>query len=134
MTTVLDASILAEILVLSPIGERVEPKIRDAAGWLHLPHLADIETASVLRGLALGGILSAERAGQALEDLHKFPAKRWPSTVLFDRIWSLRENVTAYDANYIALAERLDAEFITADGKLARALVGVAQCEVTVVT
>lgn len=134
MTLVVDASILAEILALSPLGERAAPHLRASAGDLHLPHLADVETMSVLRGLVLGRVLTEERASQAYADLRDFPAKRWPAHILFERIWELRNNVTAYDANYVALAEALGAGLITSDGPLARAATGVARCDITLIT
>ncbi len=134
MTVVLDASVLAELLILSPLGARAAPLVRDAGGELHVPHLADIETTSVLRGLVLGGHLTPERATHALTDLRDFPAKRWPATMLFERVWELRSRITAYDANYVALAEALDAEFITADAKLARALDNIARCDIVLIT
>lgn len=133
MTVVIDASLLAETLLLSPVGERAASRLREAEGRLHLPHLADVETASVLQGLVLGGVVSEDRAAQALVDLRDFPARRWPATFLFERVWALRANVTAYDATYVALAEVLQAELLTADGRLARALDGVARCPVTLI-
>lgn len=131
MTLVLDASVLVELLLSSERGEQAIPYLRKSEGRMHIPHLADIETASVLRGLTLGGAVAVQRASAALADLPDFPAKRWPTTVFLERIWELRENVTAYDANYIALAESLDAELLTSDAKLAGAAEGVARCEIT---
>ncbi|MFT3887668.1 MAG: type II toxin-antitoxin system VapC family toxin [Arachnia sp.] len=133
MSVVLDASIVAELLVLSPLGERAAPLVRAAGGDVHVPHLLDVEVMSVLRGLVLGGILTDARATHALTDLRDFPARRWPATVFFERIWELRSTVTAYDANYVALAEALDADLITSDARLARALKGVARCGITLV-
>lgn len=133
MTAVLDASIVVELLVLSPLGERAVPLVRAAGGDLHVPHLLDMEVMSVLRGLVLGGVLGEARAAQAFEDLRDLPARRWPAAVFFERVWELRGNVTAYDANYVALAEALGAELITSDAKLARGVAGVARCGVTLV-
>lgn len=133
MTAVIDASVLVELLTMSPLGERAVGQVRVSAGALHLPHLADVETLSVVRGLVAGGILTAERGAQALADLRDFPAQRWPAHMLFDRMWELRQNTTAYDATYVALAEALGARLITADQKLARGVEGVAECEVVLV-
>ncbi|MDR2997546.1 MAG: type II toxin-antitoxin system VapC family toxin [Microbacterium sp.] len=133
MPIVLDASVLAEVLLLSPRGARTAEHIRMKQPDLHLPHLADVETASVLRGLARGGIVGDDRAQAALIDLRDFPAKRWPATSFLERIWMLRENATAYDSAYIALAEALDAEFVTADAKLVRGVERIAQCRITLV-
>ncbi|MBK7822781.1 MAG: type II toxin-antitoxin system VapC family toxin [Tessaracoccus sp.] len=133
MSVVLDASIVTELLVLSPLGERAAPLVRATGGDVHVPHLLDMEVMSVLRGLVLGGILTETRASYALTDLRDFPARRWPATVFFERIWELRGDVTAYDANHVALAEALDAQLITSDARLARALDGIARCGVTLV-
>jgi predicted nucleic acid-binding protein len=134
MPAVLDASVLADILVFSPRGQRASELIHATAPDLHLPHLADIETTSVLRNLLRAGILSADRAEAALADLRDFPAKRWPAPSFLERVWELRDNATPYDAVYVALAEVLDAEFITADVKLARGLTGMARCRVVLVS
>jgi predicted nucleic acid-binding protein len=133
MSVVLDASVLVELLAMSPLGQRVAEAIRHADDELHVPHLADVEVVSVVRGLVAGGALGPDRAAQLLIDLRDFPAQRWPAHMLLERIWALRENVTAYDATYVALAEALEAKLITADGKLTRGAAGVARCEVELV-
>ena len=133
MTAVLDASVLVELLSMSPRGRRAAAAVGDDADDLHVPHLADVETLSVVRGLVDGGMLPGARATQVLADLRDFPARRWPARMLFERIWALRENVTAYDATYVALAEALGARLITADHRLARGVQGVASCEVHVI-
>lgn len=134
MALVLDASVLTEILVMSPLGARALVHVSHERGELHVPHLADIECASVFRGLARGGALTAERAGQALLDLQDFPARRWPGGALLERVWELRDTLTAYDATYLALAEALDADFITADAKLACGAAGVTSATIIVVS
>jgi predicted nucleic acid-binding protein len=133
--TVLDASVLAELVIDSPLGRRVAAVLppRHAAG-LHVPHLAIVETASVLRHLTRGDQITADRAELAVLDLASLPCTRWPADGLLPRIWQLRNNVTAYDATYVALAEALDAELLTADGRLARAAAESATCQITVVT
>lgn len=132
MTAVVDASVLVELLTMSPLGQRAVEHVR-AAAPLHLPHLADVESLSVVRGLAAGGVIAAERGAQALADLRDFPAQRWPAHMLFERMWELRDNVTAYDAAYVALAEALGARLITADRKLAHGVRGVSACEIVLI-
>ena len=88
---------------------------------LHAPHLLDVELAQVLRRYALAGELDAARGAQVIEDLAVFPIQRYGHEHLLPRIWMLRQNVTAYDAAYIALAEALDAPLVTRDARLARA-------------
>lgn len=88
---------------------------------MHAPHLLDVEIAQVLRRYALAGALGAERGLEALEDLADFPIARYPHQPFLFRVWELRNNVTAYDAAYIALAEALDGTLVTRDAKLASA-------------
>ena len=76
---------------------------------------------SVLRRYALRGALSPERARLALDRLSTISLTLYPHTALLSRVWELRNNVTAYDAAYVALAETLDAPLVTMDERLARA-------------
>lgn len=87
----------------------------------HAPHLVDLEVAHTLRRLVFRDGLPQERARQALMDLVGFRLRRYPHQVLLPRVWTLRENLTAYDAAYVALAESLDATLLTRDGRIARA-------------
>src|SRR5690349_16147642 len=132
MALVVDASVLAEFLVGSAVGQRASSTMSLHAGELHVPPLAIVETASVLRAWERRGDITAARASSALEDLAEFPAKRWAAEALLPRVWELRSNVTAYDACYVALAEALGADLLTADRRLARALDGVTSCRVNV--
>jgi predicted nucleic acid-binding protein len=77
--------------------------------------------ASVLRGQATAGALDAGRAGLALDDLAAAPIERAPHPPLLRRCWELRENLTAYDAACVALAEALEVRLLTGDRRLARA-------------
>jgi predicted nucleic acid-binding protein len=88
---------------------------------LHAPHLLDVEVAQVLRRYAARGELTAARGVEALADLAAFPLTRYPHDLLLARIWALRENLTAYDAAYVALAEALRAPLVTRDERLASA-------------
>src|SRR2546426_9061482 len=91
-----------------------------AAGeTLHAPHLVDLEVAQVLRRYAASGEMEARRGLQALEDLVDLPLVRYPHDLLLSRIWDLRNNLTAYDAAYVALAEALAAPLVTRDAALA---------------
>ncbi len=88
---------------------------------LHAPHLLDVEVAQVLRRYAGSGVLDQVRAEEAFEDLLDLPLRRYPHHVLLPRVWELRNNLTAYDAVYVALAEALDAPLLTRDERLAMA-------------
>jgi len=131
---VVDASALAEYLLGTPTGVGVAELMTDhAAEGLHLPHLAIVETASVLRGWHLSRQVEAARAAAALTDLADFPASRWPAEPLLARIWELRDNLSAYDATYVALAEELDAMLLTGDRRLARGARSSARCPIRTV-
>ena len=126
---VVGASVLAPALADdSADGDRVRERLRGEQ--LTAPELIDLEVVSTLRRAARAGRLDDRRSGQVLTDLAALPLNRVPHLPLLSRIWELRDNLTAYDAAYVALAEALDALFLTADGPLGRAS-GV-RCEVEV--
>ena len=77
--------------------------------------------ASVLRGRLAGGHLDVRRAELALTDLQGLRLERAPALALVGRCWELRDNLTVYDAAYVALAEALTAPLLTADARLAKA-------------
>lgn len=88
---------------------------------LHAPPLLDFEFVSALRGLTLAGRLTSARAQDALIDFDALAIHRWEAgDALRRRAYSLRENLTAYDAAYVALAEALGCELVTRDARLAR--------------
>jgi predicted nucleic acid-binding protein len=76
---------------------------------------------STSRSFRSAGEISAQRAREALDDLAAFRLRRWAHDTLALRIWGLRQNLTAYDAAYIALAEALGAPLLTRDRRLASA-------------
>ncbi|HLI54884.1 MAG TPA: type II toxin-antitoxin system VapC family toxin [Acidimicrobiales bacterium] len=98
---------------------------------VHVPHLIDSEVPNALRRLAASGRLAADAAWETLDRWRRLGLTRYPMVGLLDRIWELRENVSAYDASYIALAERLDCALVTADARLG--LAPGTRCVVTVV-
>jgi len=83
--------------------------------------LIDLEVAQTLRKYVREGVLSDERGQLALEHLSMLDLNRYSHETLLRRIWALKENITAYDAAYVALAEALDAPLITGDRKLTKA-------------
>jgi predicted nucleic acid-binding protein len=118
---VLDASALVELLLGTPAGHVVADRIADPALGLHVPHLADVEVAQALRRFVSGGDLDASAAVGAIADLRALDLQRHAHEPLLDRVWQLRQHVSAYDAVYVALAEALDAVLVTCDGRLSRA-------------
>ena len=117
----MDASALVELLLGTRRGQSIAARVADPALGLHVPHLADIEVAQALRLYVREGELDATSAASALQDLRSLDLERHAHEPLLDRIWGLRENLTAYDAAYVALAEALDTALLTCDGRLARA-------------
>jgi predicted nucleic acid-binding protein len=116
---VVDASVVIEMLLQTDDGIAVADRLLSSGETLHAPHLIDIEVAQVMRRYVLRGELKAERAQQALDVMAEFPLTRYAHEPLLRRIWELRQNLTAYDAAYVALAEGLHATLVTRDRKLA---------------
>ncbi len=115
---VLDASAVLELLLRTAAGAVIERRIADPLETLHVPHLLDVEVAQVVRRYERKHSVTAERGKQILDDLADLDATRYPHDVLLPRIWSLRHNLTAYDAAYVALAEALAAPLLTCDARI----------------
>jgi len=126
---VVDASAILEALLRTPVASVVERRLFDARETLHVPHLLDVEVAQVIRRYAALGEIDQGRGRAALADLDDFPLRRYPHDFLLPRVWELRNNLTAYDAVYVALAEALDAPLLTSDRRLAAAAGHLARIE-----
>jgi predicted nucleic acid-binding protein len=118
---ILDASALLDLLMGRPGADRIAARVFEPGRTSHAPHLIDLECVQVLRRLAGRDLLTAAQSEAILSDLAAFPLTRYPHTLHLERVWSLRGNLTAYDAAYVALAEALDAVLVTRDAKLAAA-------------
>ena len=118
---VLDGSTVLEILLQTEAGAPVAERLLTSDSSLHAPHLLDVEVAQVLRRFVAQGEVPEARARQALAALADFPLERYSHTILLPRIWALRQNLSAYDAAYVALAEVLGATLVTRDTRISRA-------------
>ena len=117
---VVDASIVVTALADDGAdGDLVRTRLRGEL--LAAPHVIDIEVLSAWRRLAAAGDLDDRRASLAIEDLRSLRMQRAAHGPLLERCWELRDNVTPYDALYVALAEAAGATLVTADAKLAAA-------------
>ncbi len=119
---VLDASAaLAAFLGTGVNSTSIRFRIGAPGESLHAPHLLDVEMLHALRGLVLRGDVSRSRGEEVREDFASLRWSRYSHVPCLDRIWELKDNLTAYDAAYVALAETLSAPLITTDARLARA-------------
>lgn len=117
---VVDASVLVVAIADDgPDGDQARTRLRGER--LAAPELVDLEVASVLRRQLGLGTLNARRAELALTDLAALPLARATHRPLIARCWELRDNLTIYDAAYVALAEALETTLLTGDRRLARA-------------
>ena len=122
---VIDASAATELLLARPSAEAIAAHISERGLDLHAPHLIDVEIVSAVRSLVASGEADAERGEEAIADLLDLPLARYPHDILLPRMWELRDNFSANDAAYLALAEGLSDEgvaLLTTDGRLARAV------------
>lgn len=116
---VVDASVVVTALADDGRdGDRARQRLRHEP-LLVAPHLIDVEVASAWRRLAMAGMLDERRAALAFADLLAVRIERVPHTSLLARCWELRANLTMYDAVYVALAEALHTNVLTADRRLA---------------
>jgi predicted nucleic acid-binding protein len=112
---VVDSSAVLELLLNTSAAAQVAMRIRQPEQTLHAPHLMDLEVVQTLRRYVRSGEMPEGRAREALEDFCALPIERYPHDAFLDRIWQWRNNVTAYDAAYLALAEVLEAPLLTCD-------------------
>lgn len=118
---VIDASAALEMLLQTPAAEKIAARVLQRGETLHAPHLIDVEITQILRRYALSGQVATSRCRDALGDWCAFRIHRYAHEPLITRIWELRDNLTAYDAAYVALAEALDAPLLTRDARIAKA-------------
>jgi len=118
---VLDASAAIEWLLRTAAGQRIEQRIYSRRETLHAPDLLSLEVMQVLRRMVQRKEITDARAEDAVEDLMNLRVGFYPHRMLVPAVWRLRHNLSAYDAAYVALAERLDAPIVTRHNRLASA-------------
>jgi predicted nucleic acid-binding protein len=121
MMLVLDASAVVELLLGTSRALALLDRLEDEDQTIHAPHLLDVEVLAVLRRLAQRGLISAAAATRALDDYRDLGIERHAHEPLLERAWTIRENVSAADAMYVALAEALPARLLTFDVRLVNA-------------
>ncbi len=116
---VIDCAAVVDALTAVSGSENLRAALADED--LHAPTLLDFEVVSALRGLTLRNHITPARARDALTDFDALSIQRWPSAApLRLRAFSLRNNLSAYDAAYVVLAEALQCPVLTRDTRLAR--------------
>jgi predicted nucleic acid-binding protein len=115
---VLDASVVVELLRNGPLADSIRNELAGCDESFLVPHLLDVEVITAIRRLVAGQRMDPQHTEQVLAGLVALPAERCAHTPLLGRIWELRQNFTAYDAAYIALAEATSATLYTCDEKL----------------
>lgn len=117
---IVDASVLFEVVADTPEAETCRRRLSQDPDHA-APHLVDAEVLSVIQTHHRTGRLDPTAAAQAVDDLRSWPGERWSHRLLLNRAWELRDNVRAYDALYVALAEVFDATLLTLDQRLVSA-------------
>jgi len=110
--------------IVAAIADRSVPNLvqeLQTERYLHAPYLIDMEVTQSLRRMARSGRLTVDRASDARVDYVNLRIRRYRHVPLLERVWELRNTLTAYDAAYVALAEILGAPLVTCDARLARA-------------
>jgi predicted nucleic acid-binding protein len=119
MIQVVDASaVVAFLLDDGRDGAWVEERLGE--GDLLAPHHMPFEAANIVRRTEARGAIDAPEALDALRDLGRLDVELIPFDLLADRAWTLRRNLTIYDASYVATAEVFDGRLVTLDRRLAR--------------
>lgn len=115
---VVDASVVVDLVLARGRASAIAERIRGFT--MHAPHIIDLEVAQGIRRDWIIGAIYGARLDAAVAAALDLPINRYSHRPLIPRIMALRENVTAYDGAYVALAEELGLPLITRDGRLAR--------------
>jgi predicted nucleic acid-binding protein len=113
---VLDASVA--VTALTAPGSQAADLLSGDDAALQVPSVFDAEVLSALRGLVRGGKFDGTAATELIADLLVLPVDRWHMSPLLPRMWELNDNLTPYDAAYVALAEMTGAVLVTGDERI----------------
>jgi predicted nucleic acid-binding protein len=128
--TVLDASAVVDFIRDAAESRAVLDLVADESCDIFVPHLCDLEVLSALRTRVRRSEVEPQHAKEALDLYEAMPLKRVGHLPLLDRAFALRDNFSAYDAAYVALAEAIGARLVTADMRLAAAVRRFTEIEV----
>ena len=120
MILVLDASVVVDLLLCREPAYSLIKRHIVSADLLAAPHLIDAEVTQVFRRFVLREDIDIPRAESAIQHLLDLRLERYSHTPLLKRAFSLRNNLTVYDALYVALAEGLNAQLLTGDGGIGK--------------
>lgn len=115
---VVDASLVVDVVISADGGAALINQLDEQRGVLIAPEILDLEVLQALRRHLRLGAIDDVRALAGLTMLDELNVERFSHRFLAGRIWALRDNLTAYDAAYVALAEALDVPLWTRDAKL----------------
>jgi predicted nucleic acid-binding protein len=127
---VLDASVA--VTALAEPDSAAAGLLAGSDAVFQVPSIFDVEVLSALRGLVCGGRYDRDAADELVADLVVLPVERWHMSPLPPRIWQLRDNLTPYDAAYVALAELTGTILLTGDERITAA--AATRCEIRIVT
>ena len=113
---VLDASVA--VTALTEPGSPAADLLSGVDAVFAVPSIFDAEVLSAIRGLVRGGKFDRAAATDLITDLIVLPVERWHMSSLLPRMWELRENLTPYDAAYVALAEMTETILVTGDERM----------------
>lgn len=118
---VLDASAAIELVLNTGAGQQINDRIAGEPDTIQAPHLIDVELIHVIRRFVMRDVIDGARGEMAIRLWRLLDVQRHEHEPFMPRIWQLRNNLSAYDAMYVALADALSAPLITADRRLAAA-------------
>jgi predicted nucleic acid-binding protein len=126
---VLDASVA--VTALTAPGSQAADLLSGDDAAFQVPSIFDAEVLSALRGLVRGGKFDGTAATELIADLLVLPVDRWHMSPLLPRMWELCDNITPYDAAYVALAEMTGAVLVTGDERITSS--PGARCEIKII-